>query len=430
MKISYPKSIDDLIAIINESIPSLYVCSKTSTVLPFDKLENHLKLEKQIVDLSLMPKAMFLEGENVRVSGAVTWEELRVFLRSKGRDLKIAPTDKSASVLAGLATSCTGELSFGFGTLRNQTKFIKYINHEGKEKELDEKPFLDLPMEYKSEQEKYEGFKNAPFPIFKKELDLVIGSEGQLGVITEALIETCPLREDVFFFVPVGNWEKDYSMHLELLNLVQSLRGKILSCELIDSNCLKFTEGHDLKLEDYIVLQFDEIHMEEVYELVIQKLSSNVEENIFQMNEEKFHKLRVSIPRNINEFNSRNSLIKKGTDVQTNIENFGKLLDIYREFSRNHQYTLFGHFGDCHLHFNFLCEAEKISEVDAMLLKFYENDLHQFRCSPFAEHGLGTIKLGYIHKYLNEDIFSYFQQLKEKNDPRNQFFPSGFMSLR
>ena len=45
-------------------------------------------------------------------------------------------TEELANVLAGVATSCTGERCFGHGTLRQQIIALKMMNHCGQLQEL------------------------------------------------------------------------------------------------------------------------------------------------------------------------------------------------------------------------------------------------------------------------------------------------------
>ena len=117
---------------------------------------------------------------------------MKQYCQSKGLEILTSPTEESAFVLSGLATSCTGERCFGYGTLRDQVVRLKYLNYQAEEVELSS----DDPIEniidggevlknYQSDYKSYENFKNAPFPRFEKATDLQIGAEGQLGVVTE-----------------------------------------------------------------------------------------------------------------------------------------------------------------------------------------------------------------------------------------------------
>ena len=101
---------------------TLYFSSQTSTVIPFEFLDKYLGEGKYYLgNLSGLPGNLrALEDGILEISGGVTWQEAKSFARSIGREIMVSPTEESACVLAGIATSCTGERSFRFGTLRDQ----------------------------------------------------------------------------------------------------------------------------------------------------------------------------------------------------------------------------------------------------------------------------------------------------------------------
>jgi hypothetical protein len=85
---------------------------------------------------------------------------------------------------------------------------------------------------YAADFQAYEAYKNAPYPRFEVETDLMIGTEGQLGVITEMVIETAELFPVTYFFLLLPRWEEDFEPHMEIFEKVQDYREQILSCEL------------------------------------------------------------------------------------------------------------------------------------------------------------------------------------------------------
>lgn len=432
-------SLNELRSFILKADPALYVSSQTSTVLPYTKPESFQKLA--IVDLNQIPGSMKMQGNLIKAEGAVSWKDLSDFAKSNNRQVKTYPTEEAANVLAGIATSCTGERCFGHGTLRDQIVELTYMNHEGKEITLkrDEKLFdheffkdkKQLLEQYQNFYKEYASFKNAPFPRLENQTDLLTGTEGQLGIVTSCLIETTINDTLKYLFVTVPKWEEDYTPHLEIFEKVQNLRNKIHSCELLDSNSIAYLDPDERPVSDKDVIVFEifEKDFEDVYESLLSQLTKVTDEDIFEIPGHRFHQIRMGIPRAVFERNTAMGVVKKGTDVQVNGKDFSKLLDKYREFSiTGIGYNLFGHFGDAHLHFNFMPTKDQIELAQENLESLY-NDVLTWKGSPFAEHGIGLLKQDFIRPFLSQVHFEMFKFLKSKMDPKNQFFPLGYMNL-
>ena len=432
-------SYEDLKSHLKAHHPSFFHSSKTSTVIPYDKLETLLPWNQEsdyfVCDLSKLPPHMELtEKGNLILKGSVSWEDAKKFLRSKGRTLKTYPTEQLALITAGVATSCTGERCFGFGTMRSQVVRLKYLNYEGEEIELNRDQAFSSSSnhlkDYQNEFTAYKNFKNAPYPRFEKATDLLIGTEGQLGIVTEVEIETTSHDQVTYVFLLLPRWEENYTAHMEIFKKVQNLRESIMSCELLDSNCMNYLKA-DERLgvnQDVIFLEIRSDAFETIYTDVLCDLEHTSTDNVFEIAENKFHQVRAGVPRAIFEENSKMGVVKVGTDVQVSGEKFPDLLNFYREASQiGVRYCLFGHFGDAHLHFNYMPTKEQTPQCLEVFQQLYDKVL-DWKGSPFAEHGIGLIKQKYIKKFHGEHQRKFFQDLKREHDPHNQFFPQGFMS--
>lgn len=105
------ENIEELKAHLKKHLPTFYFSSKTSTVIPYDKLEEEYN-EKDFVlgDLNRLPKSLqLLEDGNLHIKGPISWTEAREYLQTKGRTILTAPTEELALISAGAATSCTGD---------------------------------------------------------------------------------------------------------------------------------------------------------------------------------------------------------------------------------------------------------------------------------------------------------------------------------
>lgn len=432
---------DDLARHLKAHQPSFYFSSQTSTVIPYDKLQTLLPWQTEkdyfLCDISKLPTHMEIRANgNLVLRGGVSWEEAKKFLRSQGRNLKTSPTEQLALITAGVATSCTGERCFAFGNMRSQVVRLKYLDYNGEEKEI----FRDQPLEstspylrpYQADFNFYSAYKNAPYPRFEKATDLMIGTEGQLGVVTEVELETTENFDVTYVFMLLPRWEEDDRAHLEIYQAVQGHRREIISCELLDANCMNYLK-EDEKLgtnQDVIFLEVRTEDFERIYGDVLCELKLTSAEQVFEISESKFHSVRAGVPRAIFETNSRMGVVKVGTDVQVGAQHFPDLLQFYREASKlGVKYCLFGHFGDAHLHYNYMPSPERVSECQDKLLELYDR-VFEWKGSPFAEHGIGLLKQKYIKRFHGENQRALFSDLKKQHDPHNQFFPQGFMASR
>ncbi|MCT4641797.1 MAG: hypothetical protein N4A33_05815 [Bacteriovoracaceae bacterium] len=428
------KDIDELKKHIKTHKASFYYSSQTSTVIPYDYLEQiFTKDDFYLCDLSLMRKSMKIEDDHLIIEGAVSWKEAKEFCQSSGYCIKTSPTEELALISAGAATSATGERYFCHGNLRSQISEITYLDYNADIKTLKkEKPFSFNIGDYSEDMKKYTSFKNPPFPMFENETDLLIGTEGQLGVITGLKLKIDKDTNSIFMFMLLDKWEQNDDAHLEVIEKVQNFRTHTHICEYIDSNAFSYLDSKDRpnKGKDAIFFEIKESMFEDFYENFICKLEHIKQEEIFEVSKQKFHLIRAGVPRAVFEENSKMGVKKMGTDVQVKIKDFPKLLNIYREFTQEGvKYNLFGHFGDAHLHFNFMPIDSQTSLCQRKLEKMYK-EVANIEASPFAEHGIGVIKQKFIKDFWTDSQYEVFKMLKETCDPHNQFFPQGFMCIQ
>src|SRR5690606_17521773 len=101
------------------------------------------------------------------------------------------------------------------------------------------------------------------------------------------------------------------------------------------------------------------------------------EEDILVVSAGKAEQIRTAVPRGIAEWVAHHQALKKGTDAQVGPGNFERLLELYRNWALECQrmgsaFALFGHFGDAHLHFNFLASgAGEARRYQQALESFY-----------------------------------------------------------
>ena len=111
---------EDLKEHLKSHAETLFYASGTSTVIPYPNLGKILRDKGfehlYMGDLNALPQKINLsDDDSLEIEGSVTWKEARGFCLNHGRNIMVSPTEELASMLAGIATSATGERSFGFG---------------------------------------------------------------------------------------------------------------------------------------------------------------------------------------------------------------------------------------------------------------------------------------------------------------------------
>lgn len=440
MIIKYCNDIKHLQEIIRSQKKILYCSSRTSRVLPFFQL---LGTESEItcVDLSKLAPCIDRDDEgNVVVSGAVNWQQLYQYLNKAGLGLYPGPSEELASVLAGVATAATGSLSFGLGVLRDYIIAIDYCNASGDIVHLEKNKTLlqhdafsssdkvKLLQHYQHACQKYDLFKNGPYPKLEDEIDLLIGTEGQLGAIVKVWLRPLPeIKDTIGVFITLPSiWENDISGHSKFYQLIQNYRQVILACEFLDSNALNLVvnEHSIIPGKDVIFILGKRKEIEHFWDEQHQKLEKF---EFFEIDLLKWEKIRESIPRKLSEKINQQKIFKKGTDAQVRPEYFKQCLKYYQNMAANGiEYCLFGHFGDAHLHFNFLPQEHELKQCEELLNDFYKQ-IALWEGSPFAEHGIGLIKQKYMHDFYGKSQREMFDYLKNYFDPTHKLFPNGYM---
>lgn len=420
--------------LILQTQPFMVLGSQTSTVLPEQLLHS---IEPKVY-LNNLPKSICLDKAKqvVTVEGPVTWQELNQELAAAKLFVASSPTCKLATVLAGLSTSCTGEDSFRYKTLREQVVWVEYLNHRGELCRLhsDQDQIVssfENYFSYRETMQGYRGFKNAPFPLIHNDIDLFIGSEGQLGIVTSVGLKVHCKMATSFLLIPTGNWKQELSELLVQREKLLGMRDHFISFEFFDQACLDLISSKELLKSDYLALEIEHSKIDEIWEQLALIYRVDLVEKMSLLESTKWHELRAKIPTEINEVLAREKLVKMGTDIQAAEERFIKLMQIYQQMDGLSERTyLFGHFGDCHLHFNFLPRATEKAAVEEALHELYLELARLGGFSPFAEHGVGLLKQEFVKNFWYDAQYSFFQELKDYFDPKRIFFPSGYMGLK
>ncbi len=269
------------------------------------------------------------------------------------------PTEKNCFIGGTVATNASGEKTFKYGPTRNFVIELEIVLPDGETLLLSRKGIKadDFYLKLKTQSGKvYDvdipdfkmpGTKNASGYYCKKDMDaidLFIGSEGTLGVITKIKVKLVPYPEDILSSVIFFNNEKDslafirkareISYNTRIIRDPNSIDA--LALEFFDENSLNFLKEDNsrIPLHSKAAVWFEqELNSNE--ELLLDKWITLInkfngdEENAWfafsNSDKKNIMQFRHSLPEKVNEYISKNNLRKLGTDVAVPHDNFDEL---------------------------------------------------------------------------------------------------------
>jgi len=456
-KLFIPESTSEIAQILYDAnakkIPVTVSGARTGTVggaIPFGGYVVSLERLNKIGEINK-------EAKTVTVGAGVILHDLQKAVEAEGLFYPPDPTEWSCQVGGTVATNASGSRSFKYGATRNYVQALKIVLASGDTLNLrrgetvaDENGILQIVTEqgntisakmptYKRPhvRKNVSGYFNQkPFDA----VDLFIGSEGTLGVITE--IEFSLLEKPEGFFSGIVFFENE----VDLLAFVADARElsfanrKAQITNAIDASLLEYFDRNAL---DFIRERFPDVPenlqgavffeqettaetedaLFEQWNELLEKDNADVDGSWFtttDQDREKMREFRHSLPVAVNERIARYGRKKVGTDMAVPDANFAGFLRFYKQTldSSGLDYVIFGHIGDCHLHANLLPKDEAEAEAARHIYGRCVAQAIMLGGTVSAEHGIGKLKRKYLDAMMGERYLHEMAQLKRAFDPK------------
>ena len=286
-------------------------------------------------------------------------------------------------------------------------------------------------------------------------LDLFIGAEGTLGVVTEITIALAP--------VPACSWGvlvffDDTPSALRCVRELQKLRAerKPAAIEYFDRACLEMMRREQSELHSHQSLPWlpaaeavyaefhhaDPARMDAGVEAVadlLQAAGADLADTWLALTPQDLDKLigfRHAVPESINRIIAERkrenpSLTKLGTDMAVPDEKLEWVLNLYSGSIRQLglEGLKFGHIGDNHLHVNILPRsAREYAEGKALFLD-WARQIIAAGGTVSAEHGIGKLKTAQLLAMYGEQAVAEMRALKGCFDPLGMLNPGNMFAL-
>lgn len=369
-----------------------------------------------MLDTSLMNQILELDEENltITVEPGVLLMELSTFVEEHDFFYPPDPGEKSATIGGNISTNAGGMRAVKYGVTRDYVRGLEVVLPNGKVVEFGGKIV-----------------KNSSGYAMK---DLMVGSEGTLGIITKAVLKLLPLpKKAISLLIPFENLNKAIQTVPEIIKS-KSIPTAI---EFMQREVIEDAEEYlgkkfpDHQADAYLLLKFDGNSTEEVeadYDKVaklcldqgaLDVLISDTEER-----DESIWKARGAFLEAI----KGSTTYMDEVDVVVPRNKISEMVEYMHNLHNEVDIRIksFGHAGDGNLHAyilkDSLTEQQWQERMKLAMDKIYQKAA-ELNGQVSGEHGIGYAKKPYLKESLEKETMNIMKGIKAAFDPKNILNP-------
>jgi len=367
-----------------------------------------------------------IEGSQAAVGAGVLLRDLQTAAARTGQFYAPDPTENSSSIGGNIATNASGSRSFRYGDTRRSVLALRVARIDGTVLHLHRGqplPFDVPPLPRPATTKFSAGFDLQPGMDY---VDLFIGSEGVLGVITEATVQLLTAAKSTLsgvVFFP----SEDQS--LDAVDKWRAIPG-LTMLEYMDGASLELlrTRKFDIPSAAGACLLIEgEIADDSEVDAWLDRLDEAGalgEESWFgtaAADRERFRVFRHALPESVNDTVRRRGFQKMGTDFAVPVARNREMMRFYRE-SLDREFpgdsaVIFGHIGDAHVHVNLLPRDDAEVERGRALIRTFAEHTVALGGVVAAEHGLGKRKRDLLSLQWTPEQLESMREIKRRFDP-------------
>ena len=358
-------------------------------------------------------------SQTVRVGAGAVTEQVHRHCEPSGLTWPVDFASKGSSSVGGnLSTNAGGVKVIRYGLTRQWVLGIQVATMKGELLEINgslEKNNTGLDLKH-----------------------LFIGTEGTLGIITEATLKLTRLPgEREVLFLGLSEMAQVFKLFLE----ARRSPFTIAAFETLSLECLRAVKGvrglrspFEKEHAHYVLIEIerpaDESKKNQLEEWIVGLFESGLAQDGTIAQSPREAKELWELREGISECLSAMGKAHKN-DISIPINQLEKfLLAFERDFNVRYpglKTYIFGHIGDGNLHINTLPPQEMAALEFTRLCKESDEALftlvHQFAGSISAEHGIGLLKKDALHFTKSSQEMDYLRQIKKVFDPQGLLNP-------
>jgi FAD/FMN-containing dehydrogenase len=337
------------------------------------------------------------------------------------------PTEDSAAIGGIVSTNAGGARSFHYGAVRRHVLGLQVTFMDGRTEWFrrgDKVDFPVKPVRLPATRKNSAGYRLTEDLEW---VDLIAGSEGTLGIVTEAELKLFPepaaILSGVVFFpsdelamAAVKAWRPVEELRLlefmdnSALGLLRSRYPDIpthaKAALLIEQN-LRSREDSEVELWTRRLTDQEALEHESWF-------------GFSAADRDRFRELRHALPVTVVDTVRRHGFPKAGTDFAVPIEYESVLHDFYKKRCEEvlpGQYTIFGHVGDANNHVNLLPATREQADRGEALIHEFAEFIVAHHGTIAAEHGVGKTKTDLLRLMYPGAEIDAMKAVKRRLDP-------------
>ncbi|GAA0706866.1 FAD-binding oxidoreductase [Paraclostridium ghonii] len=369
-----------------------------------------------MLNLSKMNKILELDEENLTltVEPGVLLMTIGQYVQEKDLFYPPDPGEKSATIAGNINTNAGGMKAVKYGVTRDYVRGLEVVLPTGE--------IINIGGKI---------VKNSSGYSIK---DLIVGSEGTLGIVTKAILKLLPLpKKEISLLVPFP----DLSQAIETVPKIIKAKSIPTAIEFMERDVILAAEEFlgkkfpDNTSDAYLLLKFDGNSKEEIekeYENVANLCLDNGAYDVFISDTQE---------RNESIWSARGAFLEAIKSSTTEMDECDVVVprDKVAQFIRythdlqkelNVRIKSFGHAGDGNLHVYILRDGMDDKTWELKLKESFDcmyKKSRELRGQVSGEHGIGYAKKGYLHESQSEPYMNLIKNIKVGFDSKNILNP-------
>jgi len=356
------------------------------------------------------------DGMYMVVEAGVRTVEIQEKANEKGLLYAGDPCSSDSCLIGGnIATNAGGNKAVRYGTTRNQVYSVEVVTPTG--------DIVELGARLKK--------KSTGYCLEQ----LIMGSEGTLGIITKATLKLLPLapyRLDVLAIFT------DVEKATGIVPILVKAGLNPTSVEFMDNSFVRSSSDFsELKLPHYedgsyviiTVETFNEDELDSKMEQLDELCNANGATDVLEADDRVW-----TIRRNCLESTRILSKVSTSDDLVVPVNKIASTINHLTDVSKNYPFRVFtlAHAGDGNLHFQILKGDMTDEEWESALANFHAEVypyIYSLGGRISGEHGIGSKKVEPMEKYTNSIEMKMMKEIKKALDPNNVLNPGKVFNM-